>query len=254
MTDYVSNIDLAEAAGLLARAKRVLVTSHVKPDGDAFGSIVAVAASLRDLGAKVTAVVAGPVHASFRRLAGSDLIDPYDPDGDWPELDLVVVLDTGAWAQLGPMRRHIEPRLDHTLIIDHHVSGDVPAAWRYIDSKAAATCQILGDLLEQACPGAQSKLIVAEALYVGLASDTGWFRFSNTRPGTLDMAARLLRAGVNHASIHRTLEQTERIEKLALLARALGGLRMVADGRAAVELCQACMLSAKSGRAIDIPL
>ena len=243
MTDYVSNIGRSEAAKLLAGAKRVLVTSHVKPDGDAFGSVVAVAAALRSRGAEVTALVAGPVHASFKRLAGFDLIEPYDPDGDWPEVDLVAVLDTGAWAQLGPMRRNIEPRLERTLIIDHHVSGDVPAAWRYIDSIAAAACQILGDLLGRLSADAQPTdafdPVVAEALYVGLASDTGWFRFSNTRPDTLEMSARLLRAGVDHASLYRKLEQTERIEKLKLLTCALKSLHLLANGRAALMVLHA---------------
>ena len=243
MTEYHSNIDNDQAAELLARARRVVITTHVKPDGDAFGSVVAMAAVLQSGGAEVSAVVAGPVHESFTNLPGFDLLQPYDAEAEWPEADLLVVLDTGAWSQLAMMRRHIEPLLDRTLIIDHHVNGDVPAAWFCIDSKAAATCQILGDLLPR-MPRDGGYLdiaspVVAEALYIGLASDTGWFRFSNTRPVTFELAAKLLRAGVDNASLLQKLEQAERVEKVRLMVRALESLRLIVDDRAALMVLRA---------------
>jgi len=243
MAEYKSNVDQNQAAELLAKARRVVITTHVKPDGDAFGSVVALAAALRGGGAQVSVIVAGPIHESFKSLPGFDLLQPFDADAEWPEVDMLVVLDTGAWSQLQMMRRHIEPLLDRTLIIDHHVSGDVPAKWLCIDSQAAATCQMLGDLVTR-LPREDGYLDVAEprvaeALYIGLASDTGWFRFSNTRPATLELAARLLRAGVDNASLLQKLEQAERVEKLRLLVRALDSLRLMADDRAAMMVLRA---------------
>jgi phosphoesterase RecJ-like protein len=75
---------------------------------------------------------------------------------------------------------------------------------------------------------------IAEALFVGIASDTGWFRFSNTRPQTHRLAARLLEFGIDHADLHMRLEQAERPEKLGLMTRALDSLQLVAGGKAAV--------------------
>ena len=243
MTEYKSNVDQDQAVEILAGARRVVITTHVKPDGDAFGSVVALASVLRGGGAQVRAVVAGPIHDSFKSLPGCDLLEPYDPDAEWREADLLVVLDTGAWSQLEMMRRHIEPLLDRTLIIDHHVNGDVPAAWFCIDSQAAATCQVLGDLLPRMPRDSRylavTEPVVAQALYIGLASDTGWFRFSNARPATFELAADLLRAGVDNASLLQKLEQAERVEKLRLLIRALGSLRLMADNRAAVMVLRA---------------
>ena len=243
MTEYKSNVDPNQAVEILAGARRVIITTHMKPDGDAFGSVVALASVLCGGGAQVNAVVAGPVHDSFKSLPGFDLLQPYDPDAEWAEADLLVVLDTGAWSQLEMMRRHIEPLLDRTLIIDHHVNGDVPAAWRLIDSQAAATCQVLGDLVPRMPQNngypAVTEPVVAHALYIGLASDTGWFRFSNTRPTTFELAADLLRAGVDNASLLQKLEQAERVEKLRLLIRALDSLRLMADNRAAVMVLRA---------------
>ena len=107
-----------------------------------------------------------------------------------PEADLTVILDTGAWSQLSPIREDLAKRLDKVLIFDHHLSGDVEAGCRYIDGKAAASCEIVGDVLDalaglKEAAGFKDKFYdstVTEAIYIGLVSDTGWFRFSNTRP------------------------------------------------------------------------
>ena len=263
MGAYESNLDDCQVVSLLTGARCVIITTHAKPDGDAFGAVVALARVLRRGNADVSAFLEGPVHTSFRNLPGYELVRPYDRQREWPAADLVVLVDTGAWAQLEPMRSRLEPRLEQMLIIDHHVSGDVPAAWRYIDSKAAATCEILGHLfghmaLTEADDGALD-LLVAEALFVGLASDTGWFRFSNTRAQTLELSARLLRAGVDHAGLYRKLEQTERVEKLTLMIRALDSLRLVADDRAALmvlraeDFAQTGAMLEETERFVDLP-
>lgn len=249
MTNYQSNIDLAGVAELLRRARRVVVTTHAKPDGDAFGSVVAMAAALKRLGKSVEAWLMPPIPVQFQTLEGWGLVKTFDPQLGIAGADLVVVLDSGAWSQLQPMRGFLESHLDRVLIVDHHLSGNVGAGWRYIDGRAAAVCEIVAELLDVLGGGASGAgggkpvdlfdSTVCEALFAGLASDTGWFRFSNTRPESHQLAARLLSKGVDHARIYRLLEQTERPEKLELLQRALGSLRYIAGGRAAVMVLRA---------------
>lgn len=263
MTDYTSNIDLSEAAKLIRRAgDNVLVTTHVKPDGDAFGSVVALVAAMRQLGQQASGCLMPPVLGNLMRLSGAQLIQVHDDAQPLPEPSLVIVLDSGAWSQLMPLREQLERWTDRMLIIDHHTSGDVPATWRYVDTAAAACCEIVAELIDQMA-GNGDELIsnptIAQALFVGLASDTGWFRFSNTRPQTHELAARLLRDGVDHAELYRVLEQMERPEKLALLIRAVDSLQLLANGRAAVmTLCAADFretgaLSEETERLVDIP-
>ena len=98
------------------------------------------------------------------------------------------------------MREELSGLMDRALIIDHHLAGDIPATWRYIDSHAAACCEIVAQLIE--CfesdpPGSTDLLtpVVCEALFAGIVSDTGWFRFSNTREQTHVLAAKLIRRG-----------------------------------------------------------
>ncbi|MEX0885794.1 MAG: DHH family phosphoesterase [Phycisphaeraceae bacterium] len=263
MPVYDATLDLAAAAALIADCDGpILVVTHAKPDGDAFGSVIALTAALRTLGRDVTACFAPPVPASLLDLAGSDLARIYEPAIDLGEPVLRIVLDTGAYAQLGPLRDAIEPHVDRTLILDHHLSGDIPARHRYIDGGAAATCEIVADLLEllldDRTPGHLTR-VIREALFVGIASDTGWFRFSNTSPRTHTLAARLLREGVDQAALYEVLEQTERPQKLALLTRALDSLKLVADGRAAImtlradDFTETGALMEETERLIDVP-
>lgn len=265
--DYVSTLDLDAAADLIRRADGpVIILTHAKPDGDAFGSVVALAATLRAIGKTASAWLVPPVPSPFTELRGGSLVQVYhdEPPPELPEAALWVVLDTGAWSQLGAMGEHLKPHLDRTLIIDHHLSGNVPAEHRYIDGTAAACCEIVAELADKllgglTCKDAELSRTLCEALFIGIASDTGWFRFSNTSPRTHALAARLLEAGVDHAALYQQLEQTERPQKLALLIRALDSLRLFADGRAAVmilrgsDFAETGALEEETERLIDIP-
>lgn len=245
MNTHTSNIDLAGAAEKILAAKRVGVTTHAKPDGDAFGAVVALAAALRELGKQVEAWFVPPVPANFSALRGSGLVRVYRPGVVPEDLDLLVLLDTAADAQMAPMQGELARLLPRTLIVDHHLTGDLAAAWRCIDERAPACCQMVASLIEKLSAragGADGRLFtptVCEALFVGIASDTGWFRFSNTQPQTHELAAELMRRGVDPTELYRKLEQTERPQKLALQARALQSLRLLADGQLAVMVLRA---------------
>lgn len=245
MTPYQSNLSLSAAAGLLLECQSPLITTHAKPDGDAFGSVIALTQALRLLGKKPRAVFMPPLSDNLARLRGSEIaqvvLSPAELASVKP--DLAVVLDTGAWTQLSPLRSVLEPLCDRMLIVDHHLGGDVPAKAKIVDAAAAATCEILGDLLDELQKLSPAVSLfdatVCESLFVGIASDTGWFRFSNTRPHTHRWAARLLQAGVDHAEIFRRVDQCERKERLSLMTRALTSLRMLAGGKAAIMVLTA---------------
>jgi len=276
-----STLDLPAVADRLTQAGGpILVLTHAKPDGDAFGSVVSLVATLQQLGHTARGVFVPPLPTALSKLNGADLADVWDDDYQPPfEPVLFVIVDTGAWSQIGPLRPFVEPHLDRTLIIDHHLSGDIAAADRHVVGEAAAACEILAELIElliPACipPGstvAEGRrggdnagytplpATIREALFVGIASDTGWFRFSNVRPQTHELAAKLIRQGVDHADLYQRLEQAERPQKLALLTRALQSLTLHADGRAAVitlrqkDFAETGALPEETERLIDTP-
>ncbi|MFW6032821.1 MAG: DHH family phosphoesterase, partial [Phycisphaeraceae bacterium] len=151
MAEYASTLDTAAAAALIQAAPDPLVVlTHAKPDGDAFGSTVALTAALRSRGRDVRAYLAPPVPAALQKLAGADLAEVFQEGGKLPDAGLYLVLDTGATGQLGPVTEAMTPdRLQRTLIVDHHLSGDLPAANKLIDGTAAACAEIVAELIEE---------------------------------------------------------------------------------------------------------
>ena len=259
---HTSNLDLSAAADLIRKTDgKVFITTHAKPDGDAFGSVVALTSALNKLGKETFACFAPPVAASLLDLNGNHLTHILGADIVIPDCSLYIVLDTGAWSQVQPVRAVLEPNLARTLILDHHQSGDIDAAYKYVDARAGACAEIIAELLDLLADGGtfQKDATIAQALFVGIGSDTGWFRFSNTRPQTHRLAARLLEMGVDHADLYARLHQTERPAKLALLTRALDSLTLLADGKAAImhltrkDFAETGALEEETERLIDVP-
>ena len=233
---YQSNATLESIAAMLKAAASVLITTHAKPDGDAAGSAAALALALQRLGKRVGCCFMPPLASQFDALlAGVDVVVFEQGPTAAPaafEPDRIVILDTGAWSQLEPLQAWLKPRRERAIVLDHHLRGDDVAATRFIETEAAASAEIVAPLIDAL--GVAIDLPIATALYTGIASDTGWFRFSNTRPFTHELAARLIRAGVDHAALYGRLEQAERPQKLALMQRALDSVELIAGGHAAV--------------------
>ena len=206
MTITLTDTEIENARAVAAAfqaARRIALTTHVNPDGDGLGSEVGLAHLLRGMGKEV--VVANPTATAprfeflFEDLPGVDRTA--DAVRQVRRADLVVVLDisdTGRLGNLGPIvREHGAP----VVCIDHHASpGALPPGPRYVDSTAAAT----GELIYELAFANQWAVTVpvARALYVALVTDTGGFRFSNTHPRTLRVAADLLETGIDPESIY----------------------------------------------------
>lgn len=257
---YESNCTLDKIAEMLRQAQRVMITTHAKPDGDALGSLVALGEALKQMGKPVQRWVMPPVPGNLRLLSDEvELVEIGDagPDENAAEPDCIVVLDTGAWSQIEPLHGYLAARHERVIVIDHHLRGDEVGAAMYVDGKAAACCQIVADLIDLL--PVEWNALICRALFVGLASDTGWFRFSNTTAETHELAARLLRCGVGHAELYSQLEQGERPEKLRLLIRALDSLRLVNAGKAAVmtlrvsDFADTGAMPEETERFVDVP-
>lgn len=134
---YNSTMSLESIAQTLRAAQSVVVTTHAKPDGDAFGSMVALVEALRREGVDATGRYIPPLPSSLASL-GNEHVQAHEDDT--LDADLIAIVDTGAWSQLGSMRPELERRIEDVLIVDHHLAGDVAAARRYIDVSAAACC------------------------------------------------------------------------------------------------------------------
>ena len=151
------------------------------------------------------------------------------------DCDSVVLLDTCALAQLEPIAGFLcgAPRM---LVIDHHATHDPIGTrdgdLRLFDETACATCQIVAEWIRSRGLGYDEPL--ATALFTGIATDCGWFRFSNTDARTMRMAADLVEAGADVSRIYAAIYQREPPSKLRLIAHMLDHLELWADGKLAV--------------------
>jgi len=239
-----SNTTLDEIALALRRAGSVLVLTHTKPDGDAIGSSIASVRALRLAsgawrdGSKIKAVFTGPTPAWVGEVANRDEWMTADEAKEAETPRGLLVVDTGAWKQLEDVSWLLRGRAVDTCLIDHHLDGSADVAGlRWVETKAAAACVAVGSLCQillGKSSAAELPERIATPLYLGLATDTGWFRHSNTDSRTLRMAADLRDAGADHDSLFRAVEQNQSLSRIRLLAGAMHKIELHAGGRLAV--------------------
>lgn len=248
----------------LSASHKVLVTTHVRPDGDALGSSAALVLALRARGipAKVLLLSHLPTKYSFVfKEFGIEWIDAeqgFPRDFAINDYDTLVVVDTGTWSQLPGLKAHVEAFRGRKVVIDHHQTQEDWADEKLVIPEAAAAGEIVAELIEQWDVNLDKQL--ATSIFVALVSDTGWFQFSSTRPFTLRLAAQLIETGVDTDRLYQLLYQNERAERLFLHTRAMQSLEMLADNRLAVmQLRRQDFLDTSAGvndteNIINIPL
>ena len=190
-------------AAQLAPGQRVCLTTHVNPDGDGLGSEAGLVHLLRSRG--VDAVITNPTATPprfgflFEELPGVDRTG--EAIKELRRSDLIIVLDISDLGRLGMLGETVRDRGVPVACVDHHVGmGLLPPGPRYLDANAAATGELIFELaLANSWTVSQE---AARGLYVAILTDTGGFRFSNTRPRTLRVAAELLETGVDPEEIY----------------------------------------------------
>lgn len=214
-------------AAAIQGARRVALTTHVNADGDGVGSEVALVHLLAALGKEAWIVNPTPIPERYRFLlepvAKADRSD--EAAAALRAADLLLVLDIGDLGRLGSLAEVIRRDPKPTACIDHHTSpGTLPDGPRLVDPFASATCELVTDLAVTA--GWQITTDVARALYVGLLTDTGGFRFGNTTPRVLRVAASLLEAGVDPERLYEMVYATAPAGRIRLTAEVLDTLQV----------------------------
>lgn len=219
------HISLTETAAALKAVQRIVITAHVNPDGDAIGSCLGLMHALKAMGKEVQVFIDDDIPAAFSVLPGYELIGK-PAEGQNIPADLLVAVDVSL-DRIGLVKEAVTAP---TLNIDHHITNDGQADKLYLDGKAAATAEIIYQLIKEL--GVTCDKDMAMCLYTGLATDTGWFRFSNTTPDTMRAAADLLACGAVPNIISESLEQRP-YEEVQNLAAAMQKIELLADGKVA---------------------
>jgi phosphoesterase RecJ-like protein len=225
-------LDWASLLELLESRERFVLTSHVRPDCDALGSELGLAGILEARGKHVRIVNAQATPASLAWIDPTNRIESLAKGvkaADLADRDLLIVLDTSAWAQLGAMADVAKGMRDRVLVVDHHVSQDNICDLWFKDTSAEATARIVYEIgLRLRVPLTEA---IATPIYAGLSTDTGGFRFPSVSGESFRIAARLVDAGASPTVIYRELFEQDTLSRLHLVGRTLAGATTTHDGR-----------------------
>ncbi len=213
MRTRTKNNTIREVAEFLKTLDRVAVTTHVGADGDAIGASAALVRLMRTLGAAAIFCHAEEVPNYLRWLLPDEAFHEL-PDGQ----DLLVV-DTSRADRAGvPV-----PEAGARLNLDHHEDNPLYGELNLVDPQAAASAEIIADLYAEL--GVPLDKEAAEAIYAGIRTDTGEFRFRNISPRAHELVADLLRAGVVPAEVHERINRRGSVEQLNIVGVSLANAR-----------------------------
>jgi phosphoesterase RecJ-like protein len=233
-------------SGVCDNSQTFVVTTHMNPDGDALGSQIAMARYLATLGKQVRLINGDPTPDVLAFVTeGSQPIEVYDPDVHDEVLrsvDRLILVDNSAPDRFGRMEPIITAVADHTLCIDHHPTRGAPWAGTILQVGASATAVLVWDLVRHR--GWEPDEKTCEALFVGLATDTGFFRYESASAYAHRVAADLLERGVSTGATYRRIYERNSEAYTRLLGHGLSRLELHAAGRiAAVRLRREPMIA-----------
>ncbi|MEO2020040.1 MAG: bifunctional oligoribonuclease/PAP phosphatase NrnA [Fuerstiella sp.] len=230
----MSVLDWAPLRSIIDENQKFMISSHVRPDADALGSELGMAAILEAFGKEVTIVNASapPANLQFMKPENRILKLSEDiPRDALPAVDVHVITDTSAWLQLGAMADVIQKAGTKRVVIDHHVSSDDMGAKEFRDVMSAATGELVFEAAEHL--GVTFDAATASALYAAIATDTGWFRFPSTSSDTMRIAAALMDQGAVPHVLYNLLYEQRTLARVRLAGRVLGRIEADCDGRLA---------------------
>ena len=207
---------------------RIVVIGHSRPDGDCVGSQVGLARILRASGREVVCANPDPVPRRLAYLVKDEpvFLPASVPEGDWT----AVLVDCADLSRIG--RKLVERFPKPAASVDHHLSNNHGAAENIVDVGAAATAEIIAGMALDL--GIELDVVAAKALYAGILTDTGGFRFASTSRRVFELAARMLDFGADPTEAGAEIYERESFGRMKLLQRFLATLKLECDGRVCV--------------------
>jgi len=222
---------MVKIADALRSANKIAIFTHTNPDGDALGSSFAMQKVLKAIGKDAVVYLEKDIPEHFSYLEGEYTVGGMETKTD---ADTALVLDCANFERIGDLADTCKS-VPKILCVDHHFSGEDFGDLCLKEPDSAATAQIvykLACLLTDELPEK-----VCEAIYTGISTDTGHFKFSNVTEETLFVASKLVGRGINHRKITEILYDTVKREKLIFLGKAAEEVKFFADGKGAILVC-----------------
>ena len=258
MSEYLTTLD--ELIDAIEAPADTLIIFHRNPDADAVGSAFSLRRILEQLGSPTRCICQDEVPQNLQFLMNgtqdSVLADAVLADF---EPARIISVDTASRSQMGTLAELFGDRVD--LMIDHHESDDSYGTYCYIRESAAATAEIIFDLIKKLA--GEERITIDEEmcidLYAAISADTGCFRYSNVTPKTHLRAAELVASGIDCAEINRRLFENKSLERLRAQSAAISNMELFANGKIAVVTFPYALKAALGlgdddlGALVDIP-
>lgn len=239
-----SNMDFTLFHAILEKNNTFLITSHVDPDGDALGSMLALYYALIKIGKKVILVKNDKTPDKYLFLPGIDRIQNFCNE----KVDIIITLDCGSIERLG-FTTDLKAYGDFIVNIDHHKNGNLFGDLNYIDSNASSVGEILYYLIKEIT---SIDYNIALCLYTSIVTDTGSMRYSNTTPSSLRILAEFIELGIKPDYVSRQVFENRSLPSILLLKETLNTLEIIADGQIATMYITKDMLKKCEAQEEDI--
>lgn len=213
-------------AAELAAAKKIIITAHKNPDGDALGSTLGLYHALKQAGKEAWVILPDAFPSFIAWMPGANEVLIFDQQKDLvheliQDADVLFSLDYNGFDRTGDLAPLLREAKAKKIMVDHHPDPEDGFDIRYSDVSASSTSQMVVELLESLGMLAFITAESATCLYAGIVTDTGSFRFASTRPKTHTIAALLIEKGAENGKIHNQLFDTQTESRLKLLGYAL---------------------------------
>lgn len=230
----------------LKKSRRVLLASHTNPDGDAIGSLVALGVALQQMEKETVLYNETPIPAVYRFLPLVDeVVQRIEDPG---RFDTAVILDCGNLERIGEAAAQVA-KLPMILNIDHHVTNTGFGHHRLVDESACATAEILYRILQRM--DVQMDRSIAAAIYTGILTDTGSFRFSNTNRAAFSICEQMVGLGVDPYRVAKHVYGTYSLGRIKLLNLALDSIELAPNGKLSMMVLTREMLAETGTRPED---
>ena len=224
-----SNCSYKEIWQKIVNSSKILLLSHVRPDGDAIGSQISLGASLEGIGKDVFLINEDGCPDNLKFLKGSEKI--LKPNNYESAADLCIVLDTANFERVGSTCRQLAEDCDSIINIDHHITNEKYGDQYFVDPEAPATAQIVYELI------CSHQLPISEesrdAIFIGLSTDTGGFRYPATTSRSFEIGADLIKLGADCGKLSSNMYERYSLKRIELLKELLGNLKISSCGRIA---------------------
>lgn len=226
MSPFTSVPEWEKAVSAISESESVLLLAHVTPDADALGSALGLGLALQGMGKQVQVTVGEPQFTTPKSLSFLPGIELIRAPEELAAADLVISCDVSSDARLGIAKPILEAA-PVSIAIDHHPSFTGFGEIHLVDPSAAATAEIVLELIDRLELPITTD--IAGAIYSGLTTDTGSFKFQSTTSHTLRMAARLLDTGIDSAKLARLLFDDEPLAALVMMGDAVSRATLISE-------------------------